>query len=130
MNFQTIPPVPLAKELLNATFRKSRERANAKQFPGELWQRLQNKHWRMTYPDMLDYNDSGGYAPLRRAIAEGSPGIPVTASVGVASTADHAFADPRGLFRAADEALYNAKADGRDRVSAFVWKKDGAGAAP
>ncbi|MFM6985403.1 MAG: PLP-dependent aminotransferase family protein [Hydrogenophaga sp.] len=39
-------------------------------FPITLWQRLQNKHWRMTYPDMLDYNDSGGYAPLRRAIAD------------------------------------------------------------
>ena len=39
-------------------------------FPLTLWQRLQNKHWRMTYPDMLDYNDSGGYAPLRRAIAD------------------------------------------------------------
>ncbi len=39
-------------------------------FPVTLWQRLQNKHWRMTYPDMLDYNDSGGYAPLRRAVAD------------------------------------------------------------
>lgn len=39
-------------------------------FPLTLWQRLQNKHWRMTYPDMLDYNSSGGYAPLRRAIAD------------------------------------------------------------
>jgi GntR family transcriptional regulator / MocR family aminotransferase len=39
-------------------------------FPLALWQRLQNKHWRMTYPDMLDYNDSGGYAPLRRAVAD------------------------------------------------------------
>ena len=39
-------------------------------FPLALWQRLQNKHWRMTYPDMLDYNNSGGYAPLRRAIAD------------------------------------------------------------
>jgi GntR family transcriptional regulator/MocR family aminotransferase len=38
-------------------------------FPVSLWQRLQNKHWRMTYPDMLDYNDSGGYAPLRRTVA-------------------------------------------------------------
>jgi len=38
-------------------------------FPLTLWQRLQNKHWRMTYPDMLDYT-SGGYAPLRRAIAD------------------------------------------------------------
>ncbi len=39
-------------------------------FPVALWQRLQNKHWRMTYPDMLDYNYSGGYAPLRRAVAD------------------------------------------------------------
>lgn len=39
-------------------------------FPLALWQRLQNKHWRMTYPDMLDYNGSGGYAPLRRAVAD------------------------------------------------------------
>jgi GntR family transcriptional regulator / MocR family aminotransferase len=39
-------------------------------FPLTLWQRLQNKHWRMTYPDMLDYASSGGYAPLRRAIAD------------------------------------------------------------
>ena len=39
-------------------------------FPVALWQRLQNKHWRMTYPDMLDYNDSGGYAPLRRAVSD------------------------------------------------------------
>jgi len=39
-------------------------------FPSALWQRLQNKHWRMTYPEMLDYSDSGGYAPLRRAVAD------------------------------------------------------------
>ncbi len=39
-------------------------------FPVALWQRLQNKHWRMTYPDMLDYSASGGYAPLRRAVAD------------------------------------------------------------
>lgn len=39
-------------------------------FPVALWQRLQNKHWRMTYPDMLDYSKSGGYAPLRRAVAD------------------------------------------------------------
>ena len=39
-------------------------------FPVTLWQRLQNKHWRMTYPDMLDYSSSGGYAPLRRAVAD------------------------------------------------------------
>jgi GntR family transcriptional regulator / MocR family aminotransferase len=39
-------------------------------FPVALWQRLQNKHWRMTYPEMLDYCYSGGYAPLRRAVAD------------------------------------------------------------
>lgn len=39
-------------------------------FPVALWQRLQNKHWRMTYPDMLDYSSTGGYAPLRRAVAD------------------------------------------------------------
>lgn len=39
-------------------------------FPSELWQRLQNKHWKMSYPEMLDYSASGGYAPLRRAVAD------------------------------------------------------------
>ncbi len=39
-------------------------------FPVALWQRLQNKHWRMTYPEMLDYSHSGGYAPLRRVVAD------------------------------------------------------------
>ena len=38
-------------------------------FPVALWQRLQNKHWRMTYPEMLDYSYAGGHAPLRRAVA-------------------------------------------------------------
>lgn len=44
--------------------------ADFSSFPVALWQRLQNKHWRMTYPDMLDYNYSGGYGPLRRAVAD------------------------------------------------------------
>lgn len=38
-------------------------------FPVALWQRLQNKHWKMNYPDMLDYSYSGGHAPLRSAVA-------------------------------------------------------------
>lgn len=39
-------------------------------FPVTLWQRLQNRHWRQTRPDMLDYQASGGYGPLRRAVAD------------------------------------------------------------
>jgi len=39
-------------------------------FPLPLWQRLQNKHWRNAYPEMLDYNAGGGYGPLRRAVAD------------------------------------------------------------
>ena len=39
-------------------------------FPVALWQRLQNKHWRMMYPDMLDYSSRGGFAPLRHAVAD------------------------------------------------------------
>jgi len=39
-------------------------------FPSELWQRLQTKHWKMRYPDMLDYSASGGHGPLRRAVAD------------------------------------------------------------
>jgi GntR family transcriptional regulator/MocR family aminotransferase len=39
-------------------------------FPLSLWQRLQQKHWRMAYPDMLDYSYSGGYAPLRKAVSD------------------------------------------------------------
>ena len=39
-------------------------------FPLALWQRLQTKHWRTAYADMLDYSYSGGYAPLCKAVAE------------------------------------------------------------
>ncbi|TSE25859.1 HTH-type transcriptional regulatory protein GabR [Tepidimonas sediminis] len=39
-------------------------------FPVALWQRLQNRHWRGARPEMLDYTTSGGYGPLRRAVAD------------------------------------------------------------
>ncbi len=39
-------------------------------FPFKLWQRLQNRVWRDARPELLDYGQSGGYLPLRRAIAE------------------------------------------------------------
>jgi GntR family transcriptional regulator/MocR family aminotransferase len=39
-------------------------------FPLKLWQKLQNKHWRLSYANMLDYNATGGFLPLKRALAQ------------------------------------------------------------
>jgi len=39
-------------------------------FPVKQWQRLQNRVWRDSRADLLDYGQSGGYLPLRRAITE------------------------------------------------------------
>ena len=38
-------------------------------FPSKIWQRLQNKYWRESPPELLDYAAAGGYQPLRRTIA-------------------------------------------------------------
>lgn len=38
-------------------------------FPFDLWARLLNRHWRRQHSELLSYGDSGGYMPLRRAIA-------------------------------------------------------------
>ena len=38
-------------------------------FPSKIWQRLQNKYWRDSPPELLDYAAAGGYMPLRRTIA-------------------------------------------------------------
>lgn len=59
---------------------------------------------------------------LRHAVAEslfdtGPLRIPVTASLGVASTSQSSRADVELLSRAADAALYRSKRDGRDLVS-------------
>ena len=48
----------------------TRGTADFSPFPTGLWQRLQNKHWRLSYADMFDFNDSGGFSPLKRAIAQ------------------------------------------------------------
>ena len=49
---------------------------------------------------------------------EGSPHGIVTASIGAAAMVPPDISDPRALLAAADRALYAAKAEGRDRVSA------------
>lgn len=40
------------------------------QFPNKIWSRLQNKVWRRSRVDLLTYGQSGGYRPLRAAIAD------------------------------------------------------------
>lgn len=39
-------------------------------FPTMLWRRLLNRQWRAPDPSLLDYGHSGGYLPLRMAIAD------------------------------------------------------------
>ena len=51
----------------------------------------------------------------------GQPLGKITASFGVALAPDHA-GDPESLLRASDQALYNAKAAGRDRVVVYTAK--------
>ena len=53
---------------------------------------------------------------LRAAIADADLPVDVTASAGVATFPVHA-SDPSGLIKAADEALYESKRSGRDRVT-------------
>jgi two-component system, cell cycle response regulator len=53
---------------------------------------------------------------LRAAIADAHLPVDVTASAGVATFPVHA-SDPHGLIKAADEALYESKRSGRDRVT-------------
>jgi len=53
---------------------------------------------------------------LRRAIGESENAVPITASAGVATFPTHA-GDPQKLIAAADEALYESKRAGRDRVT-------------
>ncbi len=53
---------------------------------------------------------------LRRSIGEADNPVPITASAGVATFPTHA-PDPERLIAAADEALYESKRAGRDRVT-------------
>jgi diguanylate cyclase (GGDEF)-like protein len=53
---------------------------------------------------------------LRAAIADAELPVSITASAGVATFPVHAV-DPQSLIKAADEALYESKRSGRDRVT-------------
>jgi diguanylate cyclase (GGDEF)-like protein len=52
---------------------------------------------------------------IRAALVAADTAVPVTASIGVATSLDHGT-DAPAILRAADAALYAAKADGRNRV--------------
>jgi len=52
---------------------------------------------------------------LRQAVASGAGAVSVTCSIGVAVTGGPLTSSPGELVRAADEALYRAKEQGRDR---------------
>ncbi|MBW3594605.1 MAG: sensor domain-containing diguanylate cyclase [Actinobacteria bacterium] len=53
---------------------------------------------------------------LRTAVGNADVPVKITASAGVATFPTHA-SDPQGLIKAADEALYESKRSGRDRVT-------------
>ena len=65
---------------------------------------------------------------LRRSLGEADNPVPITASAGVATFPAHA-ADPERLIAAADEALYESKRAGRDRVTRSRRRGAKAGAA-
>jgi diguanylate cyclase (GGDEF)-like protein len=77
---------------------------------------------------LLPETDLAGALPiaerLREAIAEmvvdlDGTSVRVTASIGISAYPDHGSADVRGLLLRADQALYQAKRAGRDRVVAY-----------
>ena len=71
----------------------------------------------------LDEAEAGAER-LRNAVAEGPTDLPVTVSVGVASYPAHSET-PRGLVKLADEALYQAKRSGKNRVCTADVQDDG-----
>lgn len=91
---------------------------------GETEARVGGEEFAVLLPDSTAGSAREVAERIRRAIeAAGTPlpgpngeTIRVTASAGVASTADLPDAGARELLRAADDALYQAKREGRDRT--------------
>ncbi|GAB4284265.1 MAG: hypothetical protein Kow0067_05980 [Coriobacteriia bacterium] len=96
-------------------FLKSRTRA------GDLACRYGGEEFVLAWPGMTLENAYARAEQLRQAIAElrmmheGTELRPVTVSVGIATFPDHGVTG-EALLAAADVALYEAKAEGRDRV--------------
>jgi diguanylate cyclase (GGDEF)-like protein len=84
----------------------------------ELIYRLGGEEFLVVLPGVGLREGIGVAERLRRSVAEGRPGgLELTMSVGVSAAAGEQASCDR-LFKAADEALYRAKREGRDRVVA------------
>ncbi len=87
----------------------------------ELVYRLGGEEFLIVLPGIELHAASDTAERLRSAVEEAQPtGIPITISLGV-SAARGAQVDYDALFKAADEALYEAKRAGRNRVIAASW---------
>ncbi len=67
--------------------------------------------------------DAQRIADRIRASVEGNgaqPGIPVTVSIGIAVRSANNLVDPAKMMDQADQALYQAKSEGRNRIA--IWK--------
>ncbi|MBE1159850.1 GGDEF domain-containing protein [Dyella acidiphila] len=86
---------------------------------GDVFGRLGGEEFGILLPDCSAETAIERAEQIRRAIysasADESQDIPISASLGIASSAHHGH-DLRDLLAAADEALYRAKRDGRNRV--------------
>jgi len=80
--------------------------------------RLGGEEFLVVLPDTGPFAAARTAERLRLAVAAAGGPVPVTASVGWATLAPGE--DPDGLVRRADDALYEAKAAGRDRVRGAV----------
>ena len=89
---------------------------------GETVARVGGEEFALLLPHTSAKNAAMGAERIREAIGQttletGSGGkLAVTVSAGVACTMDHAAHDAESIYRLADQALYQAKEQGRNRV--------------